>query len=162
MSMHWVEVQSLFGLLAYMVKNSDPDGIEVRFTKSNDQWKSKHTTKLLESLKKKSQNGTCNMSSRLGSVLQEYQSKLDTGGSRKFSLRAPSAKAVRPLSVYVMTDGLWQPGCDLQPLVERMVNSLVKHDLPREQVGIQFIRFGHDVEAASRLNQLDAELKLSM
>lgn len=161
---HWKEVQELFGVLAYMVKDSDPDGIELYFTISLDKHQEKHSTKLLEVIRKKKPKGSSDMKIRLGGILQEYQSKL-RGQSTQTTIWKPLSrgpKPVRRLNVYVFTDGVWQPECDTEETIKFLVQTLVKLQVVREQVGIQFIRFGDNPEGIRRLNRLDSGLNLPM
>ncbi|KAL2050253.1 hypothetical protein ABVK25_009480 [Lepraria finkii] len=58
---HWKEVNELLGLLAYTVKDSNPDGIELYFTIYSDEYKAKTSTKLSDKLEKKSPGGTSNI-----------------------------------------------------------------------------------------------------
>lgn len=62
-------------------------------------------------------------------------------------------KPVRSLNVYIFTDGIWQPECDLKPLIRRVVNKL-KGNEPYK-VGIQFISFGEDARGLESLETLD-------
>lgn len=54
-------MNELLGLLAYTVKDSNPDGIELYFTIYSDEYKAKTSTKLSDKLEKKSPGGTSNI-----------------------------------------------------------------------------------------------------
>ena len=160
---HWKEVKELLGLLAYMVKDSDPDGIELYFTISSDKYKAKTSTKLLDKLEKKSPGGTSNIRWQMSQILREYQSKLRqerTSNSICKKVRTP--RPVRPQNLYIFTDGVWQPGCDPTDIVKELVDCLREHQFHKEQFGIQFIRFGNDAEGIERLVHLDSGLNLPL
>ena len=158
------EVRDLFGLLGYIVKGTDPDGIELHFTMSrNRKDRSKNTGQLLRNLETVRYFGTSNIRTQLGDILQIYHAKLrDPKPTRwPFNLTRPP-RPVRCQNLYILTDGVWQPGCDPAPMIKKLVDSLEHNSMEREQFGIQFIRFGNDADGIKRLNQLDSGLGLSM
>lgn len=162
MGRHWKEVQEVFAHLAYIVKDTDPDGIELRFTMSGDKHRSRRTTPLLDVLNGKRPQGESNIRSPLSEVLKEYQAKLKGQKTSRWSRRRQPPEQVRRQTLYVLTDGIWQPDCDITEIIKHQVDCLKDHNLYREQFGIQFIRFGDDPEGVKRLEQLDSGLKLSM
>lgn len=158
------EVQELFGLLGYIVKSKDPDGIEIRFTMScTRKDRARNTGQLLSTLKNVPYSGTSNIRSQLGEILQDYHAKLrDQNSPRSLFNRWRSPRLARRQVVYILTDGVWQPECDPAPIIKDLVDSLLQNHMQREQFGIQFIRFGNDPDGIIRLNQLDSGLGLSM
>ena len=158
------EVRDLFELLVYMVKSKDPDGIDLHFTIRRDKkTRAKNTRQLLRTLDMVSYSDTSNIRLELGKILQGYHTKLrDQDPPRLPFLKMRARRPARPMTVYILTDGVWQPDCDLAPLIENLVNNLGRHSMEREQFGIQFIRFGDDPEGKIRLDQLDSGLGLSM
>ena len=163
MRAHWTDVINVFDLLAYMVKRADPDGIDLYFTMYDDHHKSKHTSPLLQILKKRSQDGNSNIRRQLGNILRDYEERLERTSSRGFRWnRVRPSRQPRQRTLYVFTDGVWQPSCDVTRIIKDVVDSLEKHNVYREQFGIQFIRFGNDPVGINRLNHLDSGLKLSM
>lgn len=165
---HWREVQNLFGLLAYMVKDSDPDGIELYFTISSNKYKSKHTKQLVKALGNKTYEGNSNIRSSLKNIVQQYKDGLKepiTPTPSRWNLVGRStaiAGPVRDQNVYVFTDGVWQPDCDPTEIIESLVASLKEHKVLKEQFGIQFISFGTDQEGLAMLERLDSKLNLPM
>lgn len=161
---HWPELKTLFGLLAYMVKRADPDGIELYFTISDIEKRSKNTTNLTKILERHRPNGTSNIRLRLNSILQAYKAKLnhDTKHNLPSVFKGSTPKAVRSLNLYIFTDGVWQPDCQAADLIRLLVDEVINHKLPKEQIGIQFISFGNDPLGIARLGHLDSELKLPM
>lgn len=164
MKPHSGEVRDLFALLGYMVKSKDPDGIELHFTKSSERKdKAKNTGQLLRTLDTVSYFGKSNIRLQLGEILQDYHTKLrDQNLPRSmFDMVRPRRRARRQ-TVYIFTDGVWQPECDPSEMIEKLVKSLEQNHMEREQFGIQFIRFGNVLEGKNRLDRLDSGLGLSM
>ena len=154
---HWADVISLFSVFAYFAKQLDDDGLEMHFTVSQDKKTFRHTTPAVSHLKSIRQSTFSNIDIRLGQILRRYQTDLERSKERKgFLLRKP--KAVKPLSLYVFTDAVWQ-GCDAVAPIESMIEKLRQFDLPKEQVGIQFIRFGNSETGVKKLEYLDSGLR---
>ena len=159
MKAHWGEVIKIFGLLSYMVKRYDRDGIDLHLTMSSKTWTSKKTTKLIEILKdrKDSLSGKSDLKDRLGTMLEQYTNKLNQSQSSP-NAKKLWAKRLRRYNIYVLTDAIWQPYCDPAPLIRTMVGTLENLKLHNAQIGIQFIRFGHDKDGIERLERLDSGL----
>lgn len=151
---YWKDLSSLYENLIYMVKKKklDPNGSELRFIISDLRKEAKHTTGQVEMVKNREYQrlrGESNFAQRLDSIFTEYQQKLT-----KKSL-------TRPISIYVLTDGVWQGGRQeirVGNAIERMVKFLEKGNYPDNMVGVQFIRFGDDPEGVERLRWLDEAL----
>lgn len=161
---HCREVRDLFGLLGYIVKSKDPDGIELHFTMSrNRKDRARHTGQLLRTLDSVRYYGTSNIRLQLAEILQNYHTRLrDQNSPRSLFNMIKPRRSARPQTVYIFTDGVWQPDCDPAPMIKKLVDSLEQNAMEREQFGIQFIRFGNDRDGITRLNQLDSGLGLSM
>ena len=156
------EVKEVLEATAWLVKSYDPDGVDLIFTKGDRHVKGVHDVKkVLKTFDKVDFTGTTNMQMRLGDRLSEYKEKIKKTRSGSLSTLIPGLRRreLRRLSLYVLTDGIWQPGCDVETPITSMVNKLKEHDLLDKQVGIQFIRFGHDEAAIRHLDYLDRELK---
>jgi hypothetical protein len=159
MRAYWFELRKLFGNLAYLIKNCDPDGVELYFMISEQKEKSKNTRLLSQTLERKGSflHGDSNAAKRIASLLQDYQQKLgDHGSLRTLWRRGPP----RPVNLYIFTDGVWQPDCDVATPIRYLVDELEDKRLPADQFGIQFIQFGNDSTGTDRLNHLDAGLNL--
>ena len=156
MKEHWDDVISLFSVFGYFTKRLDKDRLEMYYTVSETKETFKHTSPAVASLKNIRHTSDCNIDIRLGKILRNYQQALDKHEARKTSwLRA---RPVKPLSLYVFTDGAWH-GCDAIAPIEAMIEKLKQLGLPKEQVGIQFIRFGNDQAGIQRLEYLDTGLR---
>ncbi len=158
MQCHQLEVRDHLDHLVYMVKETDPDGVELRFSMFKDKLRFKNTKPLLEAFDRKMAEGESNIRIPLLQILEEYEEKLENRARKKRWSRGP----VRPLNLYILTDGVWQPHCDATEIISDMVNMLTKYGVRRENFGIQFIRFGNDADGIARLEKLDSGLGLSM
>ena len=163
MSPHWNDMASVFSILAYMVKTCDPDGIDLYFTMSPDKYHNRNSSPLVEIVEKRGCQGSSNISFRLDSILSDYKSKLkDQYGLRTSHSRFAPKKDVRPLNLYIFTDGRWRPKCDPSSAIKNLVDLLVDLKLEATQVGIQFISFGDNKADLRRLEHLDDELGLKL
>jgi len=151
MRQHWPEVKKVFGILAYMVKTFDPDGLDLYFTQSPEKHHHKHTKYLVNIVDKRMDNlekGRSDISIRLDAILNAHIAQL----------RRPLA-IHHPLNVYILTDGIWTPSCNIVPAIDKTVNMMVELSL-RKQVGLQFISFGTDPEGLARMELVDNRLGL--
>ncbi|RDW85934.1 hypothetical protein BP5796_04259 [Coleophoma crateriformis] len=155
MKAHQTEVKRILGILAYLVKDSDPDGIELRFTNSDSYVQSKNSTQLVETFLSNTPRGLTDIRLRLGWILNEYSKTLKKQSQGRFWHRF---KSVRSLNIYVLTDGIWQPISDVTSPINQLISNL--KDNGQYQVGIQFISFGSNEQALERLKYLDKSLDL--
>lgn len=160
MKAYWEDVISLFSVFAYFAKRLDNNGLEMYFTVSVDKETFKNTTPAVSRLKRmRHERGTYpNFNHRLDQILRRYRADLDRQKDRAKGYFRLTAKAVKPLSLYVFTDAAW-PGCDAVAPIEAMIEKLKQLYLPKEQVAIQFIRFGNDPIGIERLVYLDSGLR---
>ena len=165
MQKHWNEIKHLFDGLAYLIKELDPDGTELYFMISREWKRSEKTTPLLKILQSRDGHlqGTSNAVTTLARILQQYHDKLDKESRdreqrSRFNFREP--KEVRPMNIYIFTNGVWQPECDVVTPIRRMVTKLELLGKPNDHVGIQFIQFGNDPDGTQRLEHLDSGLEL--
>ena len=118
--------------------------------------KTKH---ILRSLKSTVTVGRCNMEDRLGSILEDYLANAGRAGLSQLLWNSSSgAKTTRRLSLYVLTDGVWQPNNKPSKVIIPLLNHLKQQGLRWTHAGIQFIRFGKDPEGTRHLQQLDRML----
>ena len=157
MKEHWDDVILLFSVFAYFAKRLDDDGLEMSFTVSDHTEVFKKTSRAVSHLKTMRPSTPSNIDLRLGKILWRYQTDLERQRERTGSFW-PREKHVKPLSLYIFTDAAW-PGCDAVAPVEAMIEKQKQLGLPKEQVGIQFIRFGNDPIGIERLRYLDFGLR---
>ncbi|KAI1577344.1 SPS1 Serine threonine protein kinase [Pyrenophora tritici-repentis] len=155
MKKHWEQVRRVFEALAYLVKELDPDGIELRFTNncSLDD-RSKDQRNLIRTLKRVTPSGQCQMGLALSKILPRYpQNQPDKRSSWR---PAPAEKT--GMNIYIFTDGVWskENNCVETTVqhIELLVDKLVQSG-QLQGVGIQFIRFGDDQVGRERLDFLD-------
>lgn len=161
---YWDKLVPLFDVLAYIVKGSDPDGLELYFTSSDCKCKDKNTTALVVTTR-----GQCaptspqletNIHTSLDSVLRDYLKKLNSHLQPRHTF-SWTPRDVRKLSLYILTDGQWQPESDAESPIRLLVETLDELRKPKDQVGIQFIQFGTESSGTAILNYLDSGLKLT-
>ncbi|KAL8996225.1 MAG: hypothetical protein Q9169_004203 [Polycauliona sp. 2 TL-2023] len=159
---YWSMAQDLLEVIGYIVKNKDPDGVDLIFTCPFKKYsKIKTTSELIERFHRHqptSYSGPSDMSARFTDALSDYQNDLANRHERKsFSsfMRSTKVRKIRKLSLYVFTDAVWQPICDVSPVIKSLVSVLEKQNLPKQQIGVQFVRFGDNPEGKIRLERLD-------
>jgi hypothetical protein len=166
MAEHWDKVIDTFSILTYLVKGSDPDGVDLYFTMSSpgERHNSKRTTKLEKIVRDRERKGRSDIRVVLDSILNDYTGKLGSQKARRTGLArfTPQEKDLRPLNLYVLTDGLWQDQCNAIPPIRRLVERLVELNMDEKQIGIQFISFGNHPAGLHRLRELDSNLKLGL
>ena len=94
--------------------------------------------------------GLSDLYPRIHDIFSDYKKNL----KRKSFLGTSSR---RPMSLYILTDGNWQPQRDTEECIAELVKALEMSD--QYQVGIEFIRFGNDWGGRARLEHLDDGLK---
>ena len=161
------EIRDRVELLSYILKACDPDGLDLYFTTTAAKLRPKTIPAMLKALDDNlpgSAKGEIpDMRYRFSAIIEEYQNKL---GERHYlsSLfkRSQPRRGPRKLSLYVFTDGLWQPKCDLTVTIKTLVSLLEQYSLTAKQVGVQFIRFGESQTGINRLEKLDSGLNLTL
>ncbi len=147
-----------------MTQPYDPDGLDLYLTTESSKLRPKTPEKFLQYLRERPANGFPDFRQRFAKIIEKYQSKFGKSNYRKKLMHPNStpSRNPRPLSLYVLTDGVWDPRCTLITEIQNLVALLQEHKLPNKYVGIQFIRFGNDPEGKKRLRKLDAELGLPL
>jgi len=156
----------LFAVLSRFAKPSDEDGIEIYFTMKHDVVKkSKKMTKLVDIVRKHkgNLNGSSNIKLCLDRILKPYEQNLIAQKEyRAAHAVSASSDDQKPLTVYILTNGLWNGRADPTDSIRDMVSVLEQCHCRSSQVGIQFIGFGNDEAALARLDHYDDDLGLSM
>ena len=161
MKQHRNKLERVISLLAYMVKKSDKDGLDIFFTQTVTKVNSQRSSKLSASINQEVFAGVSDMRGRLQSILQEHINKFGTSIQAPKPLfgRQPPPQPQRPLSFYILTDAKWQP-TDVGRLIKDLVQTMKAKGCPKEHVAIQFIRFGEDQASIDKLDELDHGLGL--
>lgn len=109
-------------------------------------------------------HGLPDMRERFAAIIEQYQARFGKRNILSKLLHPDSTptKGPRRLSLYILTDGVWQPGCTLVTEIKTLVSLLQEHKLSNKHIGIQFIRFGNDPRGTRRLQKLDSGLGLEL
>jgi hypothetical protein len=165
------EIADYIGVLSYMVKNYDSNGVDLFYFNSRKKIeRCKESSRLADSVRQKRFSGLSNPEGTLKTLLRRYLAKLktyqlklreyDEGRRRSFLAIAGRPEPPKPLSIYVLTDGVWESpdttgGGYLEDTLREMIEVLRATRCGRDQVGIQFIRFGSHEHGVQRLEALD-------
>jgi hypothetical protein len=158
MRVHKPDVIHTFSTLAYLVKTKDTDGIELCFTTSpRSMWhRNKHTTPLVEALRRIGFSGQSDIAYSLPKVLREYDPKPN---KKKNRLSKLFSKEKWGVNIYVFTDGVWEAGESWLDGVVEAIKDLLDKGMKSNQMGIEFVQFGDDTEGTRRLQMLDDDLR---
>ncbi|KAF5590973.1 serine threonine kinase [Fusarium pseudocircinatum] len=134
-------------VISYVAKIADDNGMEV-FAASETAKKPVICTssgKVEKVIKKmKTVKGKCNMHKCLDDILN----------------RVLVVGQFRPTSIYIYTDGVWEPAEDgVKLLISRAIDFLDRHGYKSSALMFQFIRFGNDPTGTERLDYLDDQCK---
>lgn len=161
MGPHRRDVDRVISLLAYLLKNSDEDGLDIYFAHSCPKINTKKSSRLSSEIFQAPFKGISDMRLRLHQILQEHPNKFEKQFSprKNFFGYQPGPQPQRPLSFYILTDAKWQP-TDVGSLIKDLVEEMIAKKCPKEQLAIQFIRFGDDEASIAKLDELDSGLGL--
>ena len=158
MEEHWEKVCNVLDVLAYIVKDLESERVELYFTISTQNKTSTTTMALLDPLYSKSHKGCTDINLRLNEIIDKYKTKLEHSPSKILSY-LKKEQSIRPLNLYILTDGVWETQSRPDSLIISLVDKLIKHDKTRQQVGIQFISFGSHPLGLDRMRKLESELR---
>jgi hypothetical protein len=147
MQKHWPAVLRLLSILAYLIKSKDKDGLDLYFTQSDKTLHANNSSGLVKCAKREMMardKGWCDMSASLDKILSKYA-----------ALLRQERENARELNVYIFTDGVWNPDCDVVPEIDKIVQTILELNLSQRKIGLQFISFGDDEDGLARLNLLD-------
>lgn len=155
------QVAEVVSLLAYLVKETDDNGLDLHFTQTKNKFNSKKSTEISSAGYQQHYMGISDMRGRLGTILQEHIKRFGDPvlppRSRFGRQRSPHPQ--KPLSFYILTDAKWQP-TDVGEIIKDLAHRMKAKGLPKDHVGIQFIRFGEDQASIEMLDKLDHGLGL--
>ena len=136
------------------MEKDDPDGVELHFANAQPMMRSKDSQRLAARARAVRPFGIVDINKILKPLLKAYGERIYQVADQR--RRGGNPDDIRPLSVYILTDGRWderQYGPEEGILL--LVNTLKEHGLTRRQVGIQFISFGDDPDALANMTNLD-------
>ncbi|KAF2116786.1 hypothetical protein BDV96DRAFT_34877 [Lophiotrema nucula] len=163
MGEHWMSVVDTAKTLAWFVKKVDRDGLELRsaipVARNQNRWNHIKTStdveKIATGLRKYSKS---NLTHIMDEILDTYRAEMNKEYHRRKQKWVSVAKltpGLKPMTIYVFTDGVWEPRTDLTDTILRTVDALKATQQPSTQVGIQFIQFGNDPVGTERMEKLD-------
>ncbi|KAF5633819.1 serine threonine kinase [Fusarium tjaetaba] len=143
MGQHKPKVVKTARVISYVAKAVDEDGMEL-YAASEIAKKPRicKTSSQIEKAinKMPTVDGTCNMRGCLDTILD----------------RVLVGRKVKPTSIYIYTDGVWEPGADqVKFSIKRAIDYLIKCKQPSSTLMFQFVQFGSDTEGTGRLKFLD-------
>jgi hypothetical protein len=159
MQPHWNEVVRAFQALAYLVKRSDYDGIELRFANNIAVGRcAKHRKPLTAILNRIHPGGKCDIGLTFERIIDSIE--LDNNSQeKKWTISRRFKKNVKwGTSIYVLTNGMWEEQSDWLSGIVDPLKKLMLRKAQRRQVGVQFIQFGNDPAGTAHLKELDDEL----
>jgi hypothetical protein len=146
----WPQVKTAFEALSYILKPMAPNGIELYFTNAYDTWRRHNSSELVDLLEKKGLGGETDVSRRLGLQLQDYI----VNANSSLRIASKKAKKIRPISFYVLTNGIWKKKSDPTKSIKEIADYLLSNGLSKGHLTIQFISFGQNPEALHRMNEV--------
>ena len=164
MAPHRAKVERVIELLSSLTAPYDPDGLDLYFSTESTKQRPKSPEEFMRLLQVRPAKDLPDFRDRFATIIDKYKSKFGKRNTLS-KIRHPNStpsKGPRRLSLYVLTDGIWDRKCNLITEIQDLVALLLEHHKPNKYVGIQFIRFGNDALAKERLKHLDAGLGLGL
>lgn len=156
MQQHNDAVALLLELLVYIVKDSDPDGVDLFFAGSQTSARSKKVEKVSDTFDQVKFKGKPEMVSAMKKILGPFLEARHKGPPRGL-FRKPQ----RPMTCYVLTDGNWDSWQAVKDTLIDFVGKLNESGIDeRGFFGFQFISFGDNADNLAFLEHLDSELDL--
>ena len=161
------QVLDVFANLAHILEAADPNGLDVICTSDpRNMQHSKSTEKLFRFVQDgfdKGASSACFIERALETLADKIIDKLPPGPGERKSLRAwMKTDKGRPVSIYVLTNGIWNSSeaaregtCGAERPINRLITALKGRNLRKSQLAIQFIRFGDNPTGIERLRYLD-------
>lgn len=147
-------------LLETMVKKAfaqEPDGMDLNFTTGTVSIEQEEKSSIFVNKMKQGypkQGVGTNMVEPLGKIFDQYLQRL----------RWSSRGHTRDVTLIVLTDGLWSGTSRKEAVKEKIVEFLeglnrLHHNIKHRPFSIEFVRFGRDPDAKTRLKDLDNFLR---
>lgn len=145
---HKFQAMKTARVISYVAKEADDDGMEV-YAASRTSYspvKCNNSTEVEAAISRfETLQGTCNLRKCLNNVLDRVLRK----------------ESFKPTSIYILTDGIWEPGEDKVKFeISRAIDFLIDHRLPSSAIMFQFVQFGDDPEGQARMRKLDNDCKI--
>ncbi|KAF2263815.1 kinase-like protein [Lojkania enalia] len=159
MRQHWSKVGDVLNAISYLGKGTSRGHMELHFTNSKEWKRSRNQQKLLRLVQDTIPSGKCQIEYRVSRIFESWWAEYKKPRSR-FLLRRKKKDGV---NIYILTDGVWQPGDTplhgLAGTIRSIVDRLIQDGVNTNHVGIEFIQFGDDLIGSERLKVLDTGLQ---
>ncbi|KAF5628942.1 serine threonine kinase [Fusarium sp. NRRL 52700] len=148
MDVYKLQAMKTARVISYVAKEADNDGMEV-YAASRTFYgpiKCKNSTEVEAAIDRfETVQGTCKLRKCLDNILDRVLRK----------------ESFKPTSIYILTDGIWEPGEDqVKFAVNRAIKFLIDHQRPSSAIMFQFVQFGDDQKGKERMRKLDDECKM--
>jgi hypothetical protein len=157
---HWAEVEDVMKTLMMKLKGVDDNGVDVHVTGNQESVpQTNEFTKVQKAIERTAPPGQIEIDipAALGRIFNHYYTK--QAENRR------THRALRRMTLYVLTDGIWDGTLDVDNLVDEKIASFIRkvakvfeEDFSVRPCTIQFIQFGNDPKATQRLRRLDDDL----
>lgn len=150
--------------LAYVLKQADPDELEVMMTNDCKVAKFKHATELQAHVSRnfhKGEEAPTHMEVCFEKLFEKIKGQLPENNTVGRLRQSVFHRGSRRMNVYFLTDGAWadnQKEVDdgiLEDMLKSLADEIQRRGLNRRWVSLQFIRFGHDEQGIAKLTELD-------
>jgi serine/threonine protein kinase len=163
MQPHRDDLLEFFENVAYLLKEADPNGVDVLLTSEARKKHSNRTKELVDYIEQTFANGQgldCKMEHYIDKVVQDVITNLPAQSGSASRWGISKSKPRPPISIYILTNGDWATAYNdahmvLKSPILRLVDAIKDHKLPRTQAVLQFVRFGNDQDASNKLDKLD-------
>ncbi|KAK7746979.1 hypothetical protein SLS53_002167 [Cytospora paraplurivora] len=167
------QVINTFANLAHILEKADDDGLDVMCTSRSDRLEHDRRTERLVSFVRssfrESTRNRCFIEASLNFLISKVIQDLPSGAGAQSKKRKGFMGLIgksykgRPISIYVLTNGVWNSTqatstCGADGPILQLIREIKDRNLRRDQVSIQFIRFGNDETGIKRLTYLDDAL----
>lgn len=143
MQPHMEQVKKAARVVSYVAKTADDNGMEV-YAASEAAKKPRICTTSTQIEKEigkiKTVEGKCDMGACLNHILDKV---------------LIDGKKVKPTSIYIYTDGAWEPRTNVEQAIYRAIDHLIENGQPTSTLMLQFVQFGRDENGTRHLRSLD-------
>ena len=166
MKKHWEEALVFLETLGYLIKNYDQNKtIDLHLT-TGERFSSKSSNELCTFAQRKQLYNAefmSHMKQTLETVLRLYFNPEPEQEKSRWTRRKASRTELKPVTVYIFTDGDWQPGSAPDSVIHRLVSNMASFSNMKSHnfVGIQFIQFGNSSTGTEELTRLDSKLNFA-
>ncbi|WKT40124.1 hypothetical protein QSH57_001943 [Fusarium oxysporum f. sp. vasinfectum] len=148
MTIHREKAIKTARVISYVAKEAGPDLMKVYAASETPAApiKCKNSTEVEAAIRKFNKvQGRCRLRKCLDEILN----------------RVLTQDGFKPTSIYILTDGVWEPGEDeVKFAINRAINFLIEHRLPSSALMFQFVQFGNDQKGEANMRRLDDDYKM--